>query len=141
LVRALVERGFTAWGTDIKGSPPVDFLTREPDAPCVIVTNPPYSLKDEFLLRCYDLGYPFALLMPLTALEGRRRTALYRQNGIELILFPKRINFTPPRAKGSGSWFATAWFTHGLGIGSALTFWEPAGAQATLEFAAGERGG
>jgi len=32
-----------------------------------IVTNPPYSLKEKFLRKCYELGKPFALLLPLTA--------------------------------------------------------------------------
>jgi hypothetical protein len=30
----------------------------------VIVTNPPYSIKYEWLERCYLLELPFALLMP-----------------------------------------------------------------------------
>jgi len=32
----------------------------------IIITNPPYSLKEEFFKRAYELGKPFAFLMPLT---------------------------------------------------------------------------
>ena len=51
-----------------------------------IITNPPYSLKEEFLHRAYELGKPFAFLMPLTALEGKERNRLYRLFGIKLII-------------------------------------------------------
>ncbi|MFO8133200.1 MAG: hypothetical protein R6U10_04620, partial [Thermoplasmatota archaeon] len=53
---------------------PFDFLADKPNFnyDC-IVTNPPFSRKDEFLEQCYAYGKPFALLMPLTALEGMRR--------------------------------------------------------------------
>lgn len=54
-----------------------DFLTDEPDFDYdMIITNPPYSIKDEFLARCYNLKKPFCLLLPLTALEGVRRGAI-----------------------------------------------------------------
>jgi hypothetical protein len=59
------------------GLPKVDFLRqRKPlkGAECII-TNPPYSLKDDFLEQCFSLGLPFCLLLPLTALEGIRRKA------------------------------------------------------------------
>ncbi|MBE3140716.1 MAG: hypothetical protein IMZ53_09055, partial [Thermoplasmata archaeon] len=79
-----------------------------------IVTNPPYSKKYEFLKRCYEINKPFALLMPLTALEGKKRGELYRRYGIQVIIPNKRINFITPSGKGSGSWFQVAWFTWGL---------------------------
>lgn len=87
-----------------------------------IVTNPPYSLKDKFLKRCYEIGKPFALLMPLTALEGKKRGELYRKYGIQLIIPNKRINFETPSGKGSGAWFQTAWFTWGLNLSRDLIF-------------------
>ena len=38
----------------------------------IIITNPPYSLKDNFLAKCYEYNKPFALLLPITALEGKK---------------------------------------------------------------------
>ena len=58
-----------------------------------IITNPPYSKKEEFIKKCYEYGKPFALLMPLTALEGKKRGELYKKYGIQLIIPNKRINF------------------------------------------------
>lgn len=59
----------------------------------VIITNPPYSLKNEFLKKCYEYNKSFLLLLPLTSLEGKERCKLYIENGIELIVLDKRINF------------------------------------------------
>jgi len=101
----------------------MDFLTQEPDRhyDC-IVTNPPYSKKDEFLERAYQIKKPFAFLLPLTALEGKKRMALFRENGLEIIFLPKRINFITPTGKGSGAWFAVAWFCGNMKIGKELNF-------------------
>jgi len=89
-----------------------------------IVTNPPYSLKEKFLRKCYELGKPFALLLPLTALEGKRRGELYRKYGIQLIIPNKRINFITPSGKGSGAWFQVAWFCWKLNLPKDLMFVE-----------------
>ena len=126
LVSAFRGLGYRCKGSDIKwggkdflnvknwGVPPCDY----------IITNPPYSLKNEFLAQCYSLQKPFALLLPLTTFETKRRQALFREHGVEVIFLPKRINFETLSGQGSGSWFATAWFTWGLNIGQQLTFSE-----------------
>ena len=99
-----------------------DFLTTYRDCN-VIVTNPPYSKKEEFLKRAYELGKPFAFLMPLTALEGIKRGDLYSRHGLQLIIPNRRINFVTPKG-GKSCWFATAWFTWGLNVSKDLLFVE-----------------
>jgi hypothetical protein len=124
LTNAFTKEGYTIYNTDIKYG--IDFLKSDNihiDIDSCIVTNPPYSLKNEFLLKCYELNKPFALLLPLTTLETKKRQDLFKKHGIEIILLDKRINFeTPNKVEKSSSWFATAWFTHGLNIGSMITF-------------------
>ena len=108
------------------GSEAIDFLNIDmtlKDCDC-IVTNPPYSKKEEFLKRCFEIGKPFALLLPLTALEGRKRGELYRKYGIELIIPNKRFNFETQSGKGSGAWFQTAWFCWKLNLPKELNFVE-----------------
>ena len=83
-----------------------------------IVTNPPFSLKTKFLERAYELEIPFAFLLPITALEGATRQKLYRENGIDIIFLPKRIDFTGKKAP----WFAVAWFVHKLKVPNSLNF-------------------
>ena len=109
LRRALEEKGFRVVASDI--SEGHDFLKFQPEEFDVIITNPPYSLKDEFLERAYSLGKPFAFLLPLTTLEGKRRQALFASHGVSLLIPDRRVNFMTPDGRDSGSWFLTAWFT------------------------------
>jgi hypothetical protein len=120
LTREFSRLGYKVIGSDKLSSH--DFLFWQPEHYDVIVTNPPYSIKEKFLERCYKLGKPFALLMPLTALESQSRQKLYTKYGLQMILFPKRINFETPKTKGSGAWFATAWYTFGLKLPRDLNF-------------------
>ena len=94
LVEGLRQAGHEVIGTDQKTGN--DFLTWQPDDWHCIVTNPPFSLKNKFLQRAYSLGKPFAFLLPLTALESRRRQQLFRDHGVKVLLFDKRINFETP---------------------------------------------
>ena len=120
LVNGFEKLGFKVIGTDItKG---FDFLEYEPHNYDCIITNPPFSLKQKFLERAYRLGKPFAFLLPLTTFETKKRQVLFKKYGLEVIFFDKRINFETPSGNGSGSWFATAWFTNGLNIGSQINF-------------------
>lgn len=120
LVNALNSKGYLTIGTDIMSGH--DFLNYKPEKFDCIITNPPFSLKEKFLERCYKLNKPFALLLPLTTFEGKKRQELFREYGVQVIFFDKRINFETPSGKGSGSWFATAWFTWGLNLPKELNF-------------------
>jgi len=100
-----------------------DFLKWKPEHFDCIITNPPFSLKQEFLERCYELGKPFALLLPLTTFETEKRQNLFKKHGVQVIFFDKRINFETPDGIGnSGVWFASAWFTYGLNLPKDLNF-------------------
>lgn len=120
LVRALGAQGYDVVGTDLLGG--YDYCMWEPDRWDCAVTNPPYRYKQFFLDRAYSLGKPFAFLLPLTTLETGRRQALFREYGVEVLFMPSRVNFETPSGKDGGAWFATAWFTWGLGIGKQMTF-------------------
>ena len=121
LTNELITQGYEVIGTDIKQG--VDFLEWEPERYDIIVTNPPYSIKTKWLERCYELNKPFAMLLPLTALESQARQKLYKQYGMSMILFNKRINYeTPNKVKNSSAWFASAWFCWGLELPNQLNF-------------------
>ena len=93
-----------------------DFLRTKPTFhyDC-IVSNPPYSIKNDFISRCTELyewnRKPWALLLPLSALEGVERGKIFRTMGIDfrLMIFDRRVEFS------DGSvWFNTSWFCCGL---------------------------
>jgi hypothetical protein len=94
LAQALRQAGFKVIDTDIKEGK--DFLTWQLSEFHCIVTNPPYSLKYEFLDRAYALGKPFALLLPLTSLESPSRQNLFVSNGLQVMVLDKRIQFETP---------------------------------------------
>ena len=84
-----------------------DFLEDKADFDFdVIITNPPYSLKDKFIEKCYEYKKPFALLLPITSLEGVKRGEMFKENGVELIVLDKRVDFLEKK----GNWFNTSWF-------------------------------
>lgn len=96
-----------------------DFFRYEPPSYHMNITNPPYSLKDKFLKRAYELGKPFMFLLPITSLAGTKRNHLFREHGIQLLIPDQRFNF---KKEGSGAWFQTSWFTHGLNLEQDLNF-------------------
>lgn len=85
----------------------------------MIITNPPYSLKDEFIKKCYEWNKPFCLLLPITALEGKTRGKMFRKHGIEVLVLDGRVQFMENMIKDynkkkSGNWFNTSWFCHNV---------------------------
>ena len=101
------------------GSNGKDFLNDELPDFDAIITNPPYSIKDKFIKKCYDLNKPFALLLPVTAIQGKFRGKLFNDNGIELLVLNSRVDFT---GKGAPH-FGVAWFCKNI-LPSNLIFTE-----------------
>ncbi len=57
----------------------------------VIISNPPFSCKDDVLKRLYELNKPYAMLLPIPTLQGQSRFP-YMKN-IQYLGFDKRINY------------------------------------------------
>ena len=105
ITKVLKEKGFKVISSHINDGK--DFFNWQPEKWDVLITNPPYSLKDNFLERAYELGKPFCMLLPLTALEGIQRGKMFRENGIELLVLDRRLNFLKNK---NACWFNTSWF-------------------------------
>jgi len=86
-----------------------NFFEYEPDEHYdIIITNPPYSLKTEFLERAYSLNKKFSFLLPITSLEGKARGKIYRQyDQMEILVFDGRVEFYKGKNK---IYFNTSWF-------------------------------
>ena len=90
----------------------LNFFNYEPEYYDIIVTNPPFSCKDEVISRLYELNKPFAILLPLNSLQGRSRYENFK-NGIQLLAFDQRIDFHDPEhmvSPNKGTPFASAYF-------------------------------
>lgn len=69
-----------------------NFFTYEPEEHYdFIISNPPFSLKDAILKRLDELNKPFAILLPLPALQGQKRFPYLKD--CQVLIFDKRINF------------------------------------------------
>lgn len=117
IVKACKQRGLDAYGSDLHdrgfGATGINFLDHEHEADNII-TNPPFSLAEEFLVRALQVArFKVAILCRLAWLEGRRRAALLQRAPLARVwVFANRINVPPGGldlpAKGSA--VAYAWF-------------------------------
>ena len=140
LVAALLDAGIAeVISTDLLTGQ--DFFIGCPESWDALVTNPPYSVKYRWLARCYALGKPFALLMPVETLGAKTAQVLFAAHGVEIIFLDKRVDFKMPNKGwgGSAAQFPVAWYTHGLDIGHPMTFatLHKPNAQRRAELAAG----
>lgn len=110
----LKECGFDVISTHLDNGQ--DFFKYEPKEWDIIVSNPPFSLKDKVLERLYSFNKPFAILLPLNSLQGKSRYK-YFQQGIQLLSFDARVCYHDRNHMDSvvkGSPFATAYFCRDL---------------------------
>lgn len=77
-IQSTAKNGYSVIPTHIKYGN--DFLKFEPTDYDIIITNPPYSLKNKFLERAFSLKKPFLFLLPITTLEGLNRGKMFREN-------------------------------------------------------------
>lgn len=79
----------------------------------VIVSNPPFSLKDQILEALYNSGKPFAILLPQNSLQSVKRTGMFIEHGLEYMGFDRRIPFYTSNSRNELRWgnhFASGYF-------------------------------
>lgn len=75
---AIRQRGYTVLATDILSG--TDFLTVPvPDRVAWIITNPPFSLSEQFIRRAHSTGLPFAMLLKSQFWHAAGRLPLFRE--------------------------------------------------------------
>lgn len=111
LVEALYDSGYSSDQVAVS-----DILTGQnffefsPERWDCLVTNPPYSIKYQWLERCYQLGKPFALLLPVETLGAKTAQELLKRYGFEMMLLNKRVDFKMPnKGWNSSAQFPVLW--------------------------------
>ena len=88
-VRLLREAGFNVIATHIDNGQ--NFFYYEPDSYDLIISNPPFSIKDDVIKRLNELHKPYAILLPIPALQGQKRFPYMKR--CQALIFDKRINY------------------------------------------------
>ena len=88
-----------------------------------IITNPPYSIKKDWIERCISIGVDWALLLPVESIGTPGLRELYqlsRCGDVSVIFFDTRVDFKMPDKKWceSAAQFPTCWIVSGFGLES-----------------------
>src|SRR3990167_4769130 len=83
----VIETGLELDGTDYLAARPLGDMQ---------ITNPPYSIKYEWIERSYDNHQPFALLMPFDTWAAARAQAQFQRFGMSIIILNRRVHFHMP---------------------------------------------
>ena len=70
-----------------------DYYFYEPEQWDLMISNPPFTNKKMIFERAIDFNKPFCLLMTLTWLNDRAPMRLFRDKGLQLLMFEDRMQF------------------------------------------------
>ncbi len=71
-----------------------DFFNQDFKYADYIISNPPYSIKNEVLNHLFETKKPFAMLVGVVGLfESKKRFNLFKNNTFEVMYFDKRISY------------------------------------------------
>lgn len=69
-----------------------DFFRYEPEHWDILVSNPPFSKKNDVLKRAFSFQKPFALLLPVNSIQGKARYKIFN-NEIQMLSFDGRVDY------------------------------------------------
>lgn len=92
-VKLLTEKGFEVINTHLESG--FDFFDTPTPVNCdYIISNPPYSLKNEVLNELFARKIPFAMLLGVVGIfESKKRFYLFKCNDFEIMYFDKRVSY------------------------------------------------
>ena len=106
----LREKGFNVINSNLRGGQ--DFFKYQPENYDIIISNPPFSKKDEVIKRLYELNKPFAILLPMNSLQGKKRFKYFKK-GIQILCFDSRVDYHTNKnykTYTKGNHFGSAYF-------------------------------
>jgi len=105
-VKVLTEEGHDVIFSHI--SEGQDFYTYEPPIEWdLMVSNPPFTDKRKIFERAVAFGKPFALIMTNTWLNDAAPKQVFRECGLQMLMFDERIHFID---KGKDTTFSSSYF-------------------------------
>lgn len=91
-VKMLRDLGFEVVNSHIDYG--TDFFNCEVPDCTHIISNPPYSLKNEVFERLFEIKKPFAMLVGVVGLfESQKRFEMFRDNQFEIMYLNRRVSY------------------------------------------------
>ena len=87
-----------------------NFLAEELPHYDLLITNPPFGQKLEFLKKAYEIGKPFVFLLPMDCLSHMGTSELFMQYGVRVLVFRPFISNFLKDGKKKGNYSACAYF-------------------------------
>lgn len=123
MARVIKEAGYETISSDIAntgyGIPGADFLTYEPGEFDWIITNPPFSIAEKFILRAWDSGKPFAFLLKAQFWNAARRIPLFEDCPPSHVL---PLTWRPDFTGAGGALMDMTWVVWRYGTGERTNF-------------------
>ena len=80
-----------------------------------IISNPPYSRKDEVYKRLFEIGKPWAMLVNLQGLcDSKKRAALFAEYSIEVMYVYPRIKYIKDSVQTKVNIFQSGYVCHNV---------------------------
>lgn len=123
MVEVFKKNGYTVIGTDILTG--TDYLTVEPMECDWIITNPPFSLSQNFIERSTDLHKPFAFLLKSQYWHAAKRYDLFNDHRPKYVL---PLTWRPDflfKQRGKGAPLMDVMWVVWEGVGNGTTTYMP----------------
>lgn len=93
-----------------------DFFTMSiPENIDYIISNPPYSKKDEVYARLFEINKPWAMLVNLQSFcDSKKRAALFAKYGIEVMYVYPRIKYIKDGIQTKVNIFQSGYVCHNI---------------------------
>jgi len=108
----LQDAGFTVTHSHIDTGQ--DFYSYEPEQWDLIVSNPPFTGKRKIFERALSFGKPFALIMSNTWLNDAAPKQIFKERGLQLLMFEERMKFLNQDNSFNKITFSSSYFCCGL---------------------------
>ena len=88
-----------------------DFFTASvPEDINYIISNPPYSKKDQVYKRLYEIGLPFAMLVNLSGvMDSKKRIELFAKYGVQIMYIYPRVCYIKDGIQTNGNIFQSGY--------------------------------
>lgn len=88
-----------------------DFLKYQPDFEYdAIITNPPFSIKNDIIKRCNELNKPWCLLLPFSIMSAKSTIKTLSECDTQFFLFDDRITYDGSRPNFTSCYIANRFF-------------------------------